>query len=44
MLTQWYVKDPRSLCEKYRWKVTPKYAHTLDPTKSEWTDYAAVQA
>ena len=25
-------------------KLTPKPAYTLDPTKSEWADYAAVQA
>ena len=24
-------------------KDTPKHAYTLEPTKSEWTDYAAVQ-
>ena len=28
----------------FRWQVTPKHAYTLDPTKSEWADYAAVQA
>ena len=28
---------------KYRWQVTPKHVYTLDPTKSEWADYA-VQA
>ena len=37
-------KRPRSSCPKYRWQVTPKHAYTLDPTKSEWADYAAVQA
>ena len=25
-------------------QVTHKHAHTLDPTKSEWADYATVQA
>ena len=25
-----------------RWQVTPEHAYTLDPTKSEWADYAAV--
>ena len=25
-------------------QVTPTHAYTLDPTKSEWADYAAVQA
>ena len=37
-------KRPRSFCQKCRWQVTPKHAYTLDPTKSEWTDYAAVPA
>ena len=27
-----------------RWQVTPKHAYTLDPSKSEWAEYAAVQA
>ena len=34
-------KRPRSFCQKCRWQVTPKHAYTLDPTKSEWLDYAA---
>ena len=37
-------KIPRSFCQKCRWQVTPKHAYTLDPAKSEWADYAAVQA
>ena len=37
-------KTPRSVCQKCRWQVTPKHAYSLDPTKSEWADYAAVQA
>ena len=37
-------KGPRSFCQKYRWQVIPKHAYTLDPSKSEWADYAAVQA
>ena len=37
-------KRPRSFCKKCRWQVTPKHAYTLDPSKSEWADYAAVQA
>ena len=37
-------KRTRSFCKKCRWQVTPKHAYTLDPTKSEWADYAAVQA
>ena len=35
-------KRPRTFCQKGRWRVTPKYAYTFDPTKSEW--YATVQA
>ena len=37
-------KRPWSFCQKSRWQVRPKHAYTLDPTKSEWGDYAAVQA
>ena len=36
-------KRPRSFCQKCKWQATPKHAYTLDPTKSEWADYA-VQA
>ena len=35
---------PWSFCQKFWWQVTPKHAYTLEPTKSEWADYAAVQA
>ena len=34
----------RQFYQKGRWPVTPKHPYTLDPTKSEWADYAAVQA
>ena len=37
-------KIPRSFCQKFRWPVTPKHAYILSPTKSEWADYATVQA
>ena len=37
-------KRPRSFCQKCSWQVTPKHAYTLDPTKSEWADFAAVHA
>ena len=37
-------KRPRSFCQRCRWQVTPKHAYSLDPSKSEWADYAAVQA
>ena len=36
-------KRPRSFCQKCRWRVILKHAYTLDPTMSEWADYA-VQA
>ena len=36
-------KRPRSFCQQCMWQVTPKHAYTLDPTKSEWADNAAVQ-
>ena len=38
------LKRPWSFCQKCRWQVTPKYIYTLDPSKLEWADYAAVQA
>ena len=37
-------KRPQSFLPKCRLLVTPKYAYTLDLTKSEWDDYAAIQA
>ena len=44
VLTQWYVKDPGHSAKKCRWQVTPKDTYTHDPLKSEWANYAAVQA
>ena len=44
MLPQWHVKDPRPFCQKCRWQVTPKHVYIIDSAKSEWADYAAVQA
>ena len=38
------TQRPWSFCQKCRWQVTPKHAYTCDSTKSEWADYAAVQA
>ena len=52
MLAQWQVKDPgffllggggEGLPKVRVAGYTEKYAYTLDPTKSEWADYA-VQA
>ena len=37
-------KRPQSFYLKCRWQVTPEHAYSLDQTKSEWADYAAVQA
>ena len=37
-------KRSRPFCQKCRWQVTPKHANTLDPTNTEWADYAAVKA
>ena len=37
-------KRPRPVCRNCGWQVTPTHAYTLDPTKSEWADYAAIQA
>ena len=37
-------KRSSSLCQNCRSQVTPKHAYTLYPTKSEWADFAAVQA
>ena len=34
----------RSFCQKCRWQATPKHACTFETTKSEWADFAAVQA
>ena len=42
MLLQWHVKDPGHSAKKCWWQVTAKHAYTLDPTKLEWADYAAV--
>ena len=36
-------KRPRSFCQKCRGQVTAKDTCTLDPVKSEWVDYTAVQ-
>ena len=43
-VTTMACKRPRSFYQKCRWQVSPKHAYTLDPSKWEWADYAAVQA
>ena len=35
---------PRSFCQKCSWQTTHKHAYIFDPTKSQWADYATVQA
>ena len=42
MSPQWHVEDPGHSA-KSAGQVTPKHT-SLDPSKSEWADYAAVQA
>ena len=42
-ITALACKRPRSFCQKCSWQVTSKHVYTLDPLKSEWADYAAVQ-
>ena len=37
-------KTPRSFCQKCSWQGTSKHAYAFDPMKSEWADYASVQA
>ena len=43
MLPQWHVKDP-SHSAKSAGGGLHLNTHTPDPTKSEWADYAALQA
>ena len=43
VLPQWHVKDSGHSAKRAGWKLHLKHAYTLDPTKSEWADYAAVQ-
>ena len=38
------LKTPVILPKKCRWQVTPNRTYALEPTKSEWADYAAIQA
>ena len=38
------VSVPPQSLPKCRWQVTPTHAYTFDLTKSEWADYASVQA
>ena len=41
---QWHVKDPGHSAKSAGGRLHLKHACTFDPTKSEWADYAAVQA
>ena len=42
-LPQWHIKDPGHSAKSAGGRLHLKHAYTLDPTKSEWDDYAAVQ-
>ena len=44
VLPQWHVKDPCHSAKSAGGRFTSKHVYTLAPTKSEWADYAAVQA
>ena len=44
MLPQWHVKDTGHSAKSAGSRLHLKHAYTLDPTKSVWTDCAAVQA
>ena len=43
-LPQWHAKDFGHSAKSADGRLPPKHAYTLDPTKSEWADYVAVQA
>ena len=44
VLPQWHVKDPGHSAKSAGGRLRLKHAYTLDPTKSERADNAAVQA
>ena len=44
MLPQWHVKDPGHSAKSAGGRLPQNMQHAFDPTKSEWADYAAVQA
>ena len=44
VLQQWQVKDPGHSAKSAGGRLHLKHAYTFDPTRSEWADYAAVQA
>ena len=44
MLPQWHVKDPGHSAKNAGGRLHLKHAYTLDPSKLEWADHAAVQA
>ena len=44
MLPQWHVKDPGHSSKSVGGQAALQHAYALDPTKSEWADYAAVRA
>ena len=44
VLPQWHVKAPGHSAKSADGRLHLNTLYTLDPTKSEWADYAAVQA
>ena len=44
VLPQWHVKDLGHSAKSAGGRLHLKHANTLEPTKSEWADYAAAQA
>ena len=44
VLPQWHVQDPGHFAKSAGGRLHLKHAYAFDPTKSEWADYAAVQA
>ena len=44
VLLQWHVKDPGHSAKSAGGRLHLKHAYTFGPAKSQWADYAAVQA
>ena len=44
VLPQWHVKDPGHSAKTTGGRLHLKQSYALDPKKSQWADYAAVQA
>ena len=44
VLPQWRAKDPGHSAKDAGGRLHLKHAYTIDPTKLQWADYAAVEA